>query len=933
MKKTLSIIMLLFIIYIRAQISTIPTILEQNLPATIFFDKNGTGLENYSGNIYAHTGITIDGVEWQNTIGNWGDNTNQPQLKFISNTTYKLDIPSSIYQFYSSNSSKNITAINVVFRSEDGKQQTENFKIDVGSFRMTLDQPSENSITNLSSGSEFKINATTTKSANWSLTANGVEIENVTSSSVFNKNYTITNNQQYILKAENDGQVISKSFQVHIKPTVKDIAIPNLLKQGINYVENDPTKAYLVLYAPQKEFIHVIGSFNDWKISDKYVMNRDTTNKDLYWLEVNNLKANDIYTFQYRTSDGIKTADPYSTLILSPYDDQYINEETYPNMPIYPNGQEFEVSVLQTNQNKYNWKTTNFNRPNKENLIIYELLIRDFNTSKTWESLINDFDYFKNLNVNAIEILPVMEFEGNISWGYNTSYHLALDKAYGPASKMKEFIDLCHQNGISVILDIALNHVFGRSPLVRMWMNDPDGDGYGEPRDKNPYLNQEAKHTYNVGYDMNHQLSSTQYYVNRTIEHWINEFNIDGIRWDLTKGFTQECSPSDENCTNDYHSDRVQILKQYADYQWSIDPKSYVIFEHLGNNGSAQEETEWANYRIDEGKGIMLWGKATNNFNQNTMGYSSDSNFNWLNHTVKGFNKKHLVGYAESHDEERIMYKNLQWGASNNSYSVKDLNTSLERQKALGAVLFTIPGPKMLWQFGELGYEYSINYCNDETINDGCRTDPKPIPFEIGYTKDTNRKSVYEIWSKIIELRLNNKVFDTDTYTISSGDLKPRIHIKNDNLKDSELKDVIVIANFETTTQNIAPLFPYLGSWYNLLDETVINPTSINSSYVISLNPGEFRILGNKKTSLKTEENTIKDFKISITPNPTKDYFSLNTITNNIKIYDVSGKLIKEFKGYYKSNHSFDIQSLNKGIYLVVISTEKGKSSTKLIKK
>ncbi|WP_313579881.1 alpha-amylase family glycosyl hydrolase [Chishuiella sp.] len=925
--------MLLFIIYIRAQISTIPTILEQNLPATIFFDKNGTGLENYSGNIYAHTGITIDGVEWQNTIGNWGDNTNQPQLKFISNTTYKLEIPSSIYQFYSSNSSKNITAINVVFRSEDGKQQTENFKIDVGSFRMTLDQPSENSITNLSSGSEFKINATTTKSANWSLTANGVEIENVTSSSVFNKNYTITNNQQYILKAENDGQVISKSFQVHIKPTVKDIAIPSLLKQGINYIENDPTKAYLVLYAPQKEFIHVIGSFNDWKISDNYVMNRDTTNKDLYWLEINNLKANDIYTFQYRTSDGIKTADPYSTLILSPYDDQYINEETYPNMPIYPNGQEFEVSVLQTNQNKYNWKTTNFNRPNKENLIIYELLIRDFNTSKTWESLINDFDYFKKLNVNAIEILPVMEFEGNISWGYNTSYHLALDKAYGPASKMKEFIDLCHQNGISVILDIALNHVFGRSPLVRMWMNDPDGDGYGEPTDKNPYLNQEAKHTYNVGYDMNHQLSPTQYYVNRTIEHWINKFNIDGIRWDLTKGFTQECSPSDENCTNDYHSDRVQILKQYADYQWSIDPKSYVIFEHLGNNGSAQEETEWANYRIDEGKGIMLWGKATNNFNQNTMGYSSDSNFNWLNHTVKGFNKKHLVGYAESHDEERIMYKNLQWGASNNSYSVKDLNTSLERQKALGAVLFTIPGPKMLWQFGELGYEYSINYCNDETINDGCRTDPKPIPSEIGYTKDINRKSVYEIWSKIIELRLNNKVFDTDTYTISSGDLKPRIHIKNDNLKDSELKDVIVIANFETTTQNIAPLFPYLGSWYNLLDETVINPTSANSSYVISLNPGEFRILGNKKTSLKTEENTIKDFKISITPNPTKDYFSLNTITNNIKIYDVSGKLIKEFKGYYKSNHSFDIQSLNKGIYLVVFSTEKGKSSTKLIKK
>ncbi|MGU9939592.1 alpha-amylase family glycosyl hydrolase [Empedobacter brevis] len=934
MKNTLLLFISVFSLFIvKAQITTLPTTPEPEQPVTIFFDKNNTGLASYSGDIYAHTGVTVDNQAWQNVIESWGNNTTQPKLTFVSGTTYKLEITTSIYQFYQVDPSKNITAINIVFRSDDGKQQTNDFTINVGSFKMILNHPAENSITNLTSGSVFNIKATSTKNANWTLTANGHPIDAITNTTDFDKNYTITASQNYILKAENNGQTISKSFQVFIKPTVNEVAIPANLKQGINYIDSDPTRAYLVLFAPQKEFIHVIGSFNNWQISDQYVMNRDTSNKDLYWIEIDNLKSGETNTFQYRTSDGIKTADPYSTLILSPYDDQYINAATYPDMPVYPNGQQFEVSVLQTNQPKYNWKTTNFNRPNKENLIIYELLIRDFNSAKTWQSLIDDFSYFKNLHVNAIEVMPVMEFEGNISWGYNTAYHLALDKAYGPASKMKEFIDLCHQNGIAVILDIALNHVYGRSPLVRMWMNDPDGDGFGEPTATNPYLNQEAKHSYNVGYDLNHQLAPTQYYVKRTVEHWINEFRIDGIRWDLTKGFTQNCSPSDEACTNNYQADRVAILKKYADEQWATDPSSYIIFEHLGNNGSAQEEKEWANYRIDEGKGIMLWGKATNNFNQNTMGYESDSNFDWLKHTVKGFDRKHLIGYAESHDEERIMYKNLQWGATNGSYNIKDLNTSLERQKALGAVLFTIPGPKMLWQFGELGYDYSINYCEDGTVNDGCRTNPKPIPSEIGYITNANRKSVYDIWAKIIQLKLNNKVFETDHYTITSGDLKPRIQITNNLLSTNELYEVIVIANFTTSPQNIAPLFPFVGNWYNLIDDTVVNATNTTSSFTVNLNPGEFRIYGNTKANLSTDSIDVAAEEIRLVPNPVSTFFTLNTNSEKVKIYDVSGKLIKEFSGTFSSTFQFNVKELIKGIYILDVKTKKGNSSIKMIKK
>merc|ERR1711974_264125 len=103
------------------------------------------------------------------------------------------------------------------------------------------------------------------------------------------------------------------------------------------------------------------------------------------------------------------------------------------------------------------------------------VLVRDFDANRNYQDLIDRLDYFKNLNVNAIQIMPVMEYEGNESWGYNTSFHMALDKYYATENKFKEFIDICHQNGIAVILDVALNHAFGRNPMQRMWMNDPDG--------------------------------------------------------------------------------------------------------------------------------------------------------------------------------------------------------------------------------------------------------------------------------------------------------------------------------------------------------------------------------------------------------------------------------------------------------------------------
>ncbi|TEB40471.1 alpha-amylase, partial [Flavobacterium circumlabens] len=96
------------------------------------------------------------------------------------------------------------------------------------------------------------------------------------------------------------------------------------------------------------------------------------------------------------------------------------------------------------------------------------------------------------------------------------------------------------------------------------------------------------------------------------------------------------------------------------------------------------EEQQWANYRIAEtpSKGIMMWGKMTDPYNELSMGYVS--NISRMTSGSRGFTANRLMGYAESHDEERLMYKNIQYGASNGTYNVKTLNTALSRMSAIG---------------------------------------------------------------------------------------------------------------------------------------------------------------------------------------------------------------------------------------------------------
>lgn len=960
MKKQILYFITLFTgFYIQAQVTITPSSFNVTDAITITVSTAAQSCNQMGtspAKVYMHAGIGDDTNAFGfNVVGNWGQDDSVGLMTNNGDGTWSITLTPSTYFGLNGTQQANATKLGMVFRNANGSQTLKlppscgDFIFNVGTFQVNLVSPINNSTTIINSGGNINISATNTGgTASYNLKANETSI-NTSSTSNYAFNHTnITYNTNYELEVTLGASTITRRFSVIVNPGTISQAIPSGLEDGINYNSLDPTRATLKLNAPGKDFVYVAGSFNNYQPDGNYAMKRDPVT-NIFWLELTGLTPGQIYTYQYWVVDQtpianspslVKTADMYSTLVLSPFDDPWIPSTTYPNLPTYPAGQEREVTVLQTGQTEYNWSTatTNFVKTNKDKLVIYEILVRDFDSNRNFQDIINRIQYFKDLGINAIQLMPVMEFEGNESWGYNTSFHMALDKFYGTEAKFKELIDLCHQNGIAVILDLALNHSFGRNPGVRMWMNDPDGDGWGLPSSENPFYNTSARHSYSVGEDFNHQSSLTQYYTRRVIKHWIEEFKIDGIRWDLTKGFTQNCSGGDDACTNAYQPDRVDILKQYADYSWSLDNEHYVIFEHLGTDA---EEQQWANYRIGEGKGIMMWGEMYSQYKELAMGYSTQ-NISRMSHTSRGFTGKRLIGYPESHDKDRMMYEAITYGNGAGAFPVNgNLTNALNRMGAIGATSILVPGPKMIWHFGELGNNQSIFTCSNGTVNDestffpgDCKLDTKEqVQWTENWLADARRTSILSDWSKMIKLKTSEPVFMGD-HSISpdANNVRQRIYIYNNSFPTTQLRNVVVIANFSVANLTINPSFPtdaytYPMTWYDLMDNNA--PVVINNpTDVISVNSGRFRVFGNQPSTLSSNDFEATQNTIALYPNPAKNSFAISRDASKVEIYNIAGQLVKTYNDI-NSNQQLDITNLETGLYLIKITDINGISQTK----
>ena len=414
------------------------------------------------------------------------------------------------------------------------------------------------------------------------------------------------------------GKTATAELKQDPPPVVTKAARPSYAVEGINYNPLNPTEATLVLYAPKKQYVYAIGDFSNWEKQAKYLMMKDSTAVDqvYWWVTLTGLTPGTEYAYQYLVDGKIRIADPFANKVLDPSNDQYIPTTTYPSLKAYPAGKtSYHVSVLQTNKPKYTWTATNYQRPAQHKLVIYELHIRDFIAARNFKAIQDTLSYLKKLGVNAIEFMPVQEFDGNDSWGYNPAFYFALDKYYGTELAFKQFIDTCHQNGIAVIMDVVYNHQTGTSPFARLYNESPTGDPSANVTASNYWLNTTARHPFNVFIDANHESWQMQRLLDRANQYWLTEFKIDGFRYDLSKGFTQTYS-TDATMSN-YDASRIRNLKRMADVVWATDPTAYVILEHFATNA---EEKELAEYGTTSGKpGMMLWGNSNYTYNEATM--------------------------------------------------------------------------------------------------------------------------------------------------------------------------------------------------------------------------------------------------------------------------------------------------------------------------
>ena len=787
--------------------------------------------------VYMHSGLVIsgpDGTEWEFVIGNWGQDDGVGQMTQVTGNSNKwqLILAPSLREYQNAPEGTNYFRLAMVFRNADGSAKgignpgdidggivAENgdiyLDLAVEEFIRIVAPQSQELFLDPGDSLVFTAEASSQASQIKLLIDEGSgfqEVATIANATTLSFSYfpqtSGTISVKYIATINTMEVEVSEDYLIILKSPSPEAALPAGLINGINYDPADDTKVILVLLAPGKEFVYVNGDFSNWEISDTYLMNKTPDGKQ-FWLELTGLEPGREYIFQYWVDGTIKIGDPFADKVVDPYNDAFIPDTVYPNLIEY-NKTEFGIAtVFQTGQQQFAWSSADsaFQRPDKNNLIVYELLIRDFIGSHDYKDLTDTLHYLKRLGVNAIELMPVMEFEGNDSWGYNPSYFFAPDKYYGTKNDLKAFIDKAHTEGFAVILDMVLNHAFGQNAMVRMYW---DGN---KPAVDNPWFNQEATHPFSVGFDFNHESTYTQAFVDSVNAYWLKEYHFDGFRFDLSKGFTQNVT-TDVGAWGNYDQSRIDLLIRMATRIKEYDTSAYIILEHFA---SPDEEKALSDLNM------ILWNNLNHTYSEVLSGTNSSGSFS-------GADRLTHISYMESHDEQRLSYTIRNGGTHLGTYDIKSDPVALDRVKLGAAFFYLVPGPKLLWQFQELGYDIDINFNG--------RLGIKPQPWGaggLGYYENTDRQKLYKAVSAIIRLRNDYpQVFKNGSFNWTVSGEARKINITHPDL------EITVIGNFGLAPVEIDPNFSTTGIWYDYFSSDSIDVTDQNLP--IKLMPGEFHI-------------------------------------------------------------------------------------------
>ncbi|MBK7788652.1 MAG: T9SS type A sorting domain-containing protein [Saprospiraceae bacterium] len=805
---------------------------------TLFFNAAQGNKELVgASSVYVHHGVVTDnanGTAWKYVKGNWGQDDGIGKMTKIGTDLWQLKLSPNVRSYFGVPAAEKIYRISCVIRSADGSKKatmaagnygwgtvTTNQDIYINlnaNAWISIDAPASSQL--IASAGE-KINFKATTSSNVSTMkllineGNGWEEKvTVTSGRNISYDYTATTSKTVAARVEavvqGQGLNAEKSFDVVVRNPDLIAALPAGVLPGINI--NDTSSVTLVLEAPAKKYVYAVGDFSNWKYQEKYQMTK-TPDGRYFWITLDGLQPGKDYVFQYWVDGNIKIGDPYAVQVADPWNDSSIGT-VFPNLPSYNKTEYGIATVLNTKPATYTWGLgeTLWQRPKADHLVIYELHVRDFLKSHSFLDLIDTLSYFKKLGIDAIELMPVNEFEGNDSWGYNPSYFFAVDKYYGRPNDLRALIEAAHEQGIAVIMDIVLNHAFGQNPMLQLYF---DGS---KPTADSPWFNREYVGQYQWGYDFNHESPYTKTFVDRVNRYWLEEFHFDGFRFDFTKGFTNYAP---NGSVDGFDQSRINLLKRMGDKIKEYDKDAYIILEHWA---PAAEESILAGY------GYKMWRNRSYDVVPATTGAGGGS-FSDMGITSH-------VTYFDSHDERRLAEHVITEGLSKEGYNTKTDEIMYERVKMAAAFTFLFTGPKMIWQFDELGYDIDIN------LNG--RLGRKPLPWGnggLGYYENELRQHIFTVYKEVLKLR---KTLGADKLAAASQSHKLTGNTRR-LVYNTTGTDLVVLGNFGLSKESLSPSFTGMGWWYNYFTGDSLQVTNVSTP--IELLAGEWRVYTSTKMS------------------------------------------------------------------------------------
>lgn len=751
--------------------------------------------------IYAHIGVITDkstnNGDWKYVPFPWPSsgnaqsaNTDRNRLTRVSENTYTLAIGDIRSYFGISDASVVVKNIAIVFRTADGNREGKTadggdiiVPVFGDGFQIEFTSDAVSNLIAEPTTITFTVNATAPSDLDISVA--GTSIASATGVNTLSKSYTFDTYGTFdiVAKATCNGTVRTGTIQIAYPDNSGQKPYPGGGRPIMGAVKNADGSVTFCLAAPNKKSVMIVPSWDNYEMLTSNVMNYcDFEGQRYFWITVPNLPDNEWLPYYYVVDNVYRIADPYAHLVLLPDEDRSLNmDKAWPDRPQYPydivtNGA--PLAVYRGDMDDYEFDP--FTIPDHDNLIIYELLLRDFTGTDgasagngNLRQAMERIPYLKSLGVNVIELMPIMEFNGNNSWGYNTNYYMAPDKIYGSPTDYKDFINECHRNGMAVVLDIVFNQSDGRHPWYMMY-----------PRRTNPFYNETAPHQYSVLNDWKQDNPLVQQQWTDALTYWMTAYNVDGFRFDLVKGLGDNDSYAQAGGTEQYNQSRVDRMIRLHGVIKSIKPDGIHINEALAGT---QEERAYGN------DGMLQWANVNNASCQFTMGWDDgDNNLYRFNATSDSRPWGSTVSYAESHDEERMAYKNSVWGVdgvklpAGSDLTITDM--SLKRLGCLAVQMLMAPGPKMIWQFGELGNGQTTKKANGEN-----NTGSKTVCWYL--LEEPGRVALRDIYTAMIHLRMDNPELFARTATYKANGISSRFEYTRKQRLTAGNKEVIAFVN------------------------------------------------------------------------------------------------------------------------------------------